>query len=428
MISIQDLYSIFLAHPGISTDTRKILPGGLFFALKGGNFNGNKFAAEALEKGAAYCIIDESDYLVNESTILVNDVLTSLQDLARYHRQNINPQIIAITGSNGKTTTKELVYRVLSSQFETLATEGNLNNHIGVPLTLLRLKETHTHAIIEMGANHRYEIEQLCAIAEPGFGLITNIGKAHLEGFGGEMGVARGKTELYYHLFRNSGKAFINLNEENTVIYSQHLQCIYFPAKIEDPGSAKLISLSPEIEFELEGKNYKSALSGNYNFNNILSAISIGQYFGIEADKIGRAIVSYKPQNLRHQWVDWHSNKVLLDAYNANPDSMYHALKNFDTLDLTHKIVVLGDMFELGEDAKDEHQIIINAMAEYKFDEVLLCGELFSSAAPLNGVNVFKDFDALQAYFSTQNFTDKTILIKGSRGMGMERLIAIDNE
>ena len=228
MISIPDLHSLFLLHPGISTDSRNIIPGSIFFALKGQNFNGNKFAVEAIEKGAAYVIIDESAYNINEKTILVNDVLTALQNLAKYHREQLNPLVIAITGSNGKTTTKELIHRVLSTQFETLATQGNLNNHIGVPLTLLRLEKKHSFAIIEMGANHRYEVEQLCAIAQPDLGFITNIGKAHLDGSGGETGTARGKPELYYYLFRNHGKAFVNMQAVHTVTYSMHNDCIYF--------------------------------------------------------------------------------------------------------------------------------------------------------------------------------------------------------
>ena len=423
MISIQDLYSKFLENPTISTDTRNIKPGSIFFALKGGNFNGNKFASEALEKGAGLAIIDENEYALNEKTILVNDVLTSLQDLAKYHRQQINPIIIAITGSNGKTTTKELMHRVLASQFETLATEGNLNNHIGVPLTLLRLEKKHTHAIIEMGANHRFEIEQLCAIAQPDYGFITNIGKAHLEGFGGEIGVARGKTELYYYLYKNNGKAFINMNEEKTMYYSRHLECIYFSSAENEYRIASPISFSPKTEFELSGIKHISVLSGEYNFNNILAAIAMGNYFGIDAEKTGEAIASYIPGNMRHQWVDWNSNKVLLDAYNANPDSMYHALKNFDELESKHTIVVLGDMFELGNDAKDEHQVIINAIGDYDFEQALVCGEFFSAATALNSVKVFKTFDELKDYFDKQNFKEKTILIKGSRGMKMERLI-----
>jgi UDP-N-acetylmuramoyl-tripeptide--D-alanyl-D-alanine ligase len=423
MISIQDLHALFLLHPGISTDTRNIVPGSIFFALKGGNFNGNKFAVEALEKGAAYAIIDEHEYNINEKTILVKDVLTALQDLAKYHREQLNPVIIAITGSNGKTTTKELMQRVLATQFETLATQGNLNNHIGVPLTLLRLEKKHSFAIIEMGANHRYEIEQLCAIAQPDFGLITNIGKAHLEGFEGETGTARGKTELYFYLYQHHGKAFVNMHEEKTVIYSGHNDCILFSSDKNKYNVATPTALSPQIEFELDGKNYTSILSGEYNFNNILSAVAAGKYFGIEAVKIGEAIASYVPQNLRHQWIEWSSNKVLLDAYNANPDSMYHALKNFEALKVEHKIVVLGDMFELGNAAKDEHQFIINSIEDYDFEEALVCGEFFSAATPLNGVKQFKTFDELLDYFQKQNYQNKTILIKGSRGMKMERLI-----
>ncbi len=423
MISIPALYSCFLAHRRIGTDTRNIAEDSLFFALKGGNFNGNKFAGDALKKGAAYAIIDESEYYIDDRTILVYDVLSTLQDLAKYHREQLKTIVIALTGSNGKTTTKELMHHVLSSQYETLSTTGNLNNHIGVPLTLLQLEEKHTHAIIEMGANHCNEIEMLCRIAQPNFGLITNIGKAHLEGFGGEEGVAKGKTELYYYLYQTKGVVFVNRHEVKTVKYSSHNTCIYFSATPGDDKMASLISASPKIEFELEGKNYISALGGTYNFNNILSALAVGKYFGIEAEKMGQAIASYRPLNMRYQWVEWKSNKVLLDAYNANPDSMNAALKNFDSLHAANKIVVLGDMFELGVDAKDEHQVVVNAMADYNFEEVLVCGDFFESTTLLNGVKAFKTFDEIKEYFISRNYDEKTILIKGSRAMQMERLL-----
>ncbi len=423
MISLQDLYSKFLQHPVVCTDTRTISDGCIFFALKGGNFNGNRFAKDALEKGAAYAVVDEKEYFLDSRTLLVHDVLTSLQDLAKHHRHQLKTTVIALTGSNGKTTTKELMHKVLSAKYETLATIGNLNNHIGVPLTLLRLTEKHTHAIIEMGANHTGEIEMLCSIAEPNFGLITNIGKAHLEGFGGETGVAKGKSELYFYLYKHNGTAFVNREEMKTVQYSKHNKCIYFSSFKGDEQVAEPITLSPNIEFILEGKSYSSVLSGDYNFRNILSAIAVGKYFKVDAGKIGQAITSYIPQNMRHQWVEWDSNKVLLDAYNANPDSMRAALDNFNSLNEQNKIVVLGDMFELGKESKAEHQNIIDILKGYDFDQALVCGEYFSTSDISNKIIPFKTFEELKAYFSGQNYSGKTILIKGSRGMKMERLI-----
>ena len=283
MISIPELHTLFEKNPFVCTDTRNISKGSMFFALKGGNFNGNKFAQEALKSGAAYAIIDEKEYYIDEHTILVYDVLTTLQDLATYHRELLNPMVIAITGTNGKTTTKELMQRVLSTRFKTLATIGNLNNHIGVPLTLLRLDKTHTHAIIEMGANHCNEIAELCAMAQPNIGFITNIGKAHLEGFGGEKGVERGKTELYYYLYKNNGIALVNRHEEKTVLYSIHNNSLYF-SSLEEDKTAILMQESPQIEFQLDGENYTSVLSGEYNFYNILSAIALGKYFEIDSN------------------------------------------------------------------------------------------------------------------------------------------------
>lgn len=423
MISIPELYQIFLQYPRVSTDTRNIQKGDLFFALKGGNFNGNKFASDALKDGAAYAIIDEPQLGSDERMLLVHDVLTTLQDLAHHHRVQLNPIVIALTGSNGKTTSKELLHRVLSTSFETLATQGNLNNHIGVPLTLLRLEKKHTHAIIEMGANHRHEIEALCEIAQPNYGFITNIGKAHLEGFGGELGVAKGKTELYYYLYKHEGTAFVNIHEEATVTYSQRNQCVYFSGNANDYQVARLINATPQIEFEVQGATFTANLGGNYNFNNMLFAIAAGKYFGIDAIKTGQAVATYLPQNMRHQWITWNSNNVLLDAYNANPDSMLAALQNFRELKIKGKIVILGDMFELGSESKDQHQIIINDIDENDFEAVYLCGNYFASSVLLNGVKAFATFEELQSFFNQQAFQNKTILIKGSRGMQMERLI-----
>jgi UDP-N-acetylmuramoyl-tripeptide--D-alanyl-D-alanine ligase len=429
MILLSDLYQLFLMNPVVSTDTRGITEGCMFFALKGPNFNGNRFAVQALEKGAAFAVIDEAEFKTDERMILVDDVLKILQDLARYHRLHLNPVVIAITGSNGKTTTKELLNAVLSPHFETLATTGNLNNHIGVPLTLLKLKPEHTHAIIEMGANKVGDIAELVEIARPSYGIITNIGKAHLEGFRGETGVARGKSEMYYFLFKTGGIAFVNVHEEKTVSLSPRLKTVYIgcrslPAFVSGNfNDALLVKDNPSIHFELGNKNYSSSLSGIYNFQNILMAIGVGKYFGIDPEQIGQSISEYIPQNMRHQWVEKNGNRILLDAYNANPDSMRKALENFSRLEASNKIVILGDMFELGNDSAAEHQAIADHIHALDIEEALIAGNYFAETRTSSNTKKFKTFDELREYFDQQRYSGKTILIKGSRGMMMERLV-----
>lgn len=430
MEAILSIYSLFLAHPAVSTDTRKIPSGSLFFALKGDRFNGNAFAAEALKKGAAYAIIDEEEYATDDRCLLVDNVLKTLQELARHHRRVLNPVVIGLTGSNGKTTTKELMHQVMKAKFNTLATEGNLNNHIGVPLTLLKLKPEHTHAIIEMGANKKGDIDELVTIAEPNLGIITNIGKAHLEGFGGETGVEMGKTELFYFLFKNRGKVLASVHEEKVVRHTGKLDVIYYgcnalPKFVSGNfDDARLIHDTPEIEFELGGKSYTSHLGGVYNFKNILTAIALGRYFAIENDTIGRQIASYVPSNMRYQWVEKNSNRYLLDAYNANPDSMTEAIRNFEALEGQSKICILGDMFELGEASPAEHRKIADLAGSMHFESVLLCGKAFAGV-PVTGKHVmqFDSFEALQSHYTAAEYRNKTILIKGSRGMQMERLL-----
>ncbi len=430
MESIAPLYSLFQAHPFISTDTRSILPDSIFFALKGDRFNGNLFAAEALGKGAAFAVVDEGEYALNDRYILVNNVLATLQELARHHRRMLNPLVIALTGSNGKTTTKELMHQVMKASFNTLATEGNLNNHIGVPLTLLKLTPQHTHAIIEMGANKKGDIDELVTIAEPNMGIITNIGKAHLEGFGGETGVEKGKTEMFYYLFRTRGKVLASVHEEKVIKHTGKLDVTYYgcnslPKFVSgDFHDARMMHDTPDIAFELEGKTYTSALGGSYNFKNILTAIAVGKYFGIDTDIIGRQIAAYIPSNMRYQWLEKDGNRYLLDAYNANPDSMSEAIHNFDRVQATGKIVILGDMFELGDSAAAEHQKTAWLAQDMDFESVLLCGNAFSAVqVTKRHVKQFDSYEKLENYFRTATGSGKTILIKGSRGMKLERLL-----
>lgn len=360
MTSTEELYKIFLRHPNVITDSRKIEAGCLFFALKGERFNGNSFAADAIEKGAAFAIIDEPEFAIGEQFILVENVLEALQGMANFHRKQFQIPVIGITGSNGKTTTKELIYEVLSSHYPTHYTMGNFNNHIGLPLTLLKMQKGTEVAVIEMGANHVGEIEFLCKIAEPTHGLITNIGKAHLEGFGGIEGVKKGKSELYRFLEKNDGTAFVNLEElfleelakglEHRIFYKKSDK----PNPIAAPAETKLLTTHPFVRVAFlnefaEILEVQSQLSGNYNFNNIMTAITVGRYFKVPSQKIKAAIENYVPSNNRSQVLEKDGNTYILDAYNANPSSMQRSLENFSKMEGQSKIAILGDMLELGE-------------------------------------------------------------------------------
>lgn len=427
-MDIDSLYQIFMQHPAVCTDTRKITQGSIFFALKGPNFNANSFAAEALEKGAAYCVIDEAIHKVSDKCILVGDVLQTLQALATHHRRQFNIPVIAIAGSNGKTTTKELISSVLSTTLKVWATPGNLNNHIGLPLTLLQLTSKHQVAVIEMGANHIGENAFLCEIAEPDLGLVTNNGMDHLEGFGNIEGVAKSNSELYYYLLKNNGLAFVNANDEwlmrmssrldKRITYAANTSSRNVPADYQGYAS----QLQPEIRYTFEQKNAGSYLSGDYNFDNIMTAVAIGKYLNLETEKILEGIAAYKPANNRSQWIQAKKNLVFLDAYNANPSSMEAALRNFALMESDNKIVVMGDMFEMGEFAASEHQRMVDLCKSLHFKNVVLVGEEFAATKP----DGFKRFatTAEAASFFAANIPDQAVLfIKGSRGMKLETLL-----
>jgi len=422
---IDKLYNIYLQHQVVGTDTRNIKPGSLFFALKGGNFNANTFAKEALSKGASHAIIDEEAYFV-EGCILVPNVLSTLQQLANHHRRQMHIPVIGITGSNGKTTTKELTATVLGKKFNTLFTQGNLNNHIGVPLTLLGLRKEYEIAIIEMGANHQGEIAELCNIAEPGFGIITNIGKAHLEGFGGPLGVIKAKSELYHHIKKHGGKLFVNADDDLLMDLSKDIERITYGTKsgvdcegIDDKESflAKGIFIDDGIEVEIQ-----SHLAGRYNFYNIMAATCIGFHFGLSLTQIKQAIEGYVPNNNRSQIVKKGDNTIWVDAYNANPSSMKSAIENFAEIPAIGKVLILGDMFELGADSHGEHQTLAEFIDNKKvWDAVYLVGKEFAQTK--THAQHFENMDSFMEWLQNHPLKTKTILLKGSRGMAMERIL-----
>ena len=416
-MNIEQLYQLYTKNYLVDTDTRKIRKDSMFFALKGDNFNGNEFATKALKSGASYVIIDEEEFHSSPKTILVENVLSTLQQLANFHRKQLTFPIISLTGSNGKTTTKELINAVLSKKYKTTATEGNLNNHIGVPLTLLAMTPKTEIGIVEMGANHLKEIEFLCSIAEPNFGLITNFGKAHLEGFGSLEGVIKGKSELYHFLKSSNGTTFINTDDELQVKQSSGINAITF-----NGTQIKFVDANPFVKVHFKNTIIESNLIGKYNYNNIAVAVAIGNYFKISETDIKKAIESYIPSNNRSQLLQKGSNKIILDAYNANPSSMQAALENFNQLKDPNKIVFLGDMFELGKESKTEHQKIADLVTSYHFSKVYLIGKAFSTCKVKNAF-VSENFESFKNSTNYSNINNATILIKGSRGMALERLL-----
>lgn len=422
---ISELHKLFLECNFASTDTRKISKGDMFFALKGDNFNGNTYAQEAIEQGAKYTIIDDAKYHISSETILVNDVLETLQTLATYHRAYLKVPIIALTGSNGKTTTKELINAVLSKKYKTTATIGNLNNHIGVPLTLLSMNQQTEIGIVEMGANHQKEIEFLCNIAKPDYGLITNFGKAHLEGFGGVEGVIKGKSEMYTHLMQNKKIVFVNYNDAIQIEKTKEAKTFTFGTK-NQPVNVKISykDARPFVTCEYEQLEIRSQLIGDYNFNNMAIAITIGNYFKVNKEEIKRAIENYVPANNRSQIIQKGTIKIILDAYNANPTSMKAALDNFEKQKDISKICILGDMFELGKDAEKEHQYIADLSSTMPFNHIVLIGENFYKTKLVSPkVSVFKSFLEFKDSFNFSQLTNTTLLIKGSRGMALERVL-----
>ncbi|MDO9257273.1 MAG: UDP-N-acetylmuramoyl-tripeptide--D-alanyl-D-alanine ligase [Bacteroidales bacterium] len=426
-ISIEELYSVYLNHRAISTDSRQIIPGSLFFALKGDNFDGNKYAGIALDAGAAFAVIDNEAYSGNK-TLLVNDTLDALQKLALMHRRKLNIPVVAITGSNGKTTTKELINAVLSQQYSVTATKGNLNNHIGVPLTLLDITEKTQIAIVEMGANHQLEIAQLCQLAEPTHGLITNIGKAHLGGFGGYDGVIKAKNELYYWLRNSAGTVFVNSGNPLLMELTSRMKRILYGKEegIQTRGEARKNTSTLELDwlFENEIITIKTNLVGNYNFENVMAAICLGTFFDVPKDKIKAAISSYQPSNSRSQAMKTAKNSIILDAYNANPTSMQLAIENFRQVNAPHKMVILGDMLELGDESPAEHLAIVNLVSESGFERVVFVGPDFKSVA-IDKFQCFDNSDKALEWLRQENIKDFTILVKGSRGIKMEKVLEV---
>jgi UDP-N-acetylmuramoyl-tripeptide--D-alanyl-D-alanine ligase len=436
MTGTAEIYELFKQHPLISTDTRKIAPGSLFFALKGDNFDANTFAKEAIEAGAAFALIDNPDFKFGEKYILVDHVLKALQDLARHHRQQLTIPVIGLTGTNGKTTTKELINSVLSQHYKTLATQENLNNHIGVPLTILLIDQSHEMAVIEMGANHQKEIELLCSIAQPTHGLITNVGKAHLEGFGGVEGVKKGKGELYDFLARGQDVAFVNSDSKDLVTMQQERGLtnvvLYGTGNSGNSVTGQIVENSPYLTLEWEnnksGKSHiaQTQLTGAYNVDNVLAAICIGEYFGLSDEEITKGVESYRPKNNRSQIVKTATNTLICDYYNANPSSMAVAIENLVEMDAKRKVMILGDMFEMGGESAAEHAAIIKKALNTAVSERIFIGKDFEAGSSLdkNATYYQTAEDAING-IKANPIKNATILIKGSRGMALERLLEL---
>ncbi|MEZ5172489.1 MAG: UDP-N-acetylmuramoyl-tripeptide--D-alanyl-D-alanine ligase [Bacteroidia bacterium] len=430
-MSIEELYSIFTNHPSICTDTRKIIPGSIFFALSGPSFNGNTFAQTALNGGCALAVIDDPEYH-GKNCILVHNTLLVLQQLARYHRRQLNAKIIGITGSNGKTTSKELLRDVLSAKYRTYATSGNLNNHIGVPLTLLSVPINAEFVVVEMGASHQGDIRELCEIAEPDFGLITNIGKAHLEGMGGIEGVIKTKTELYEFIKLNNGKVFINTMHNVFIEKSVGIDRIRFGESDSDDYQGDFIESEPFVKFRWKsGKDpvnliqkpiVSTRLIGKYNFENLLAAAAVGSYFRVEDEKINAALSEYVPDNNRSQILETANYHIILDAYNANPTSMQAALENFSAMHVEPKTVILGQMNEIGTDSSIEHQNLISRALELNFDQILLVGKPYLPVPGDAKIHFFESTDELLASVKLLLPDKGGILIKGSRSNKLELL------
>lgn len=427
-MEISELYKIYKQYPEVSTDTRNSPKDSIFFALKGANFNGNEYAERAIDSGCSYAIVDESKYATRPNIILVEDCLDTLQKLANHHRKQLKTPVIGITGTNGKTTTKELITSVLSQEYNVLATQGNLNNHIGVPLTLLRIKKEHEIAIIEMGASHVGEIKVLSEMAMPNYGVITNIGHAHIEGFGSYENVIKAKGELYEYIrSTRDGKIFIDYDNSLLREMSEGITSIYYGLEEDLFISGKVLSIRPFLEFEWKfgsrRNKVKTNLIGEYNLSNALAAITIGKYLGVKASLICKAIEEYQPTNNRSQLKETDRNMLIIDAYNANPTSMHAALENFDHMDVNHKVLILGDMKELGPDTDLEHQKVADYVSHHNFDRVIFVGDNFSRIT--TDYPRFKDLDSLKYYLKENPIADSYILLKGSRGVQLERCIDV---
>lgn len=421
----EKLYEAWRLSSGISTDTRQIQSGNLFFALRGPHFNANAFASEALKKGASFVVVDDPAYMLSPQCILVENALTALQDLARHYRKQLNIPIIGITGSNGKTTTKELMFEVLNRKYVSFATKGNLNNHIGVPLSILSIEPKHEVAIIEMGANRVGDIRLLCSIANPTHGLITNIGKAHIGEFGGQENIIRGKSELYEHLITHQGVVFINSTQPILYNMAKRFANPYLYPEKGSYCEVEWMSADPYNIYRYGSENpVATRLIGAYNFNNIASALCVGKFFEVSTDDANAAIASYLPENMRSQILKKEKNTIILDAYNANPDSMKAAIDNLHHMDHEKKCVILGDMYELGESSETEHRNLGALVHDYGFDLILLCGkDMYYAAEEAPGSLYFESRSDLAAFLKENNLEDWLILIKGSRGMGLEKVV-----
>ncbi len=432
LMNIQELYQVYLQYPCVTTDTRKPVRDSIFFALHGENYDGNNFAAEALNKGAAYAVVDDHTLSFDNRYIMVNDTLTVLQELATYHRSKLSAGIIAVTGSNGKTTTKELIYRILLQKYHAFATHANLNNHIGVPLTILGIKQEHQIGVVEMGANNAGEIMKLCHIAQPAYGLITNIGRAHLEGFGSLEGVRKTKRELYDYLDVAHGCIFVK--GDNKVLTDMIVKFSGGIVKYGDCDEsicrAEILETYPSLALHVYiGKNasvplkMRSNLVGDYNRENILAAVSIGTYFSISNEKIKQAIEGYTPEFFRSQFKKTKSNRIILDAYNANPTSMEAALKNFHHHPGLNKVLILGEMKELGDSSGEEHAKLIRLIHDMGFKHVFLVGEAFRGIDKPTGWKCFGNVGEMISELQKKPFNDTTILLKGSRAVQLEKLL-----
>lgn len=426
-MSIIDLYDLFIHNPQITTDSRNCPKGSIFFALKGDKFDGNQYAGKALASGCVYAVIDNPDYYIGERTILVDNVLKTLQQLAHHHRKVLGLPIIGITGTNGKTTTKELLAAVLSTKFNVLYTEGNLNNHIGVPLTLLRLTHDHEMAVIEMGASHPGDIKELVDIVHPNYGIITNVGRAHLEGFGSFEGVIRTKGELYDYIRRSKGKLFIKKENEYLQSIAKSIEQITYGNGDDAFASGQVVRCDPFLVFnwKQQGKLHtvETHMIGSYNLDNVLAAVAVGRFFKIPAERISRAIAAYEPTNNRSQFKKTENNELIIDAYNANPSSMKVALDNFIAMPVQPKAIILGDMRELGPTSDELHAEVVEQIKNGQFDKVFLCGEHFSKVG--KEFSPFATTEAMVEELRKQPLKGYHILIKGSHSMGLEKLADI---
>lgn len=431
-ISTRELYAVFLQHSKICTDSRKPEKDALFFALSGPNFNGNTFAAAALDQGCAYAVVDDPNFVADSRYLLVENCLLALQDLARFRRNQLEAKIIAITGSNGKTTTKELLAAVLRKRYRTFATSGNLNNHIGVPLTLLSMPENTEMAVVEMGASKQGDIKELVEIAEPDFGIITNIGKAHLEGMGGYEGVVKTKTELYDFIRHSGGKVFVNSIHDVFLNRSEGMHCIYYGQRDTDFVCGAFIDSNPYVRFRWKSNQDSAVLSekpelqtvlmGFYNYENLLAAAAVGAYFGVDELSVNEALCTYNPDNNRSQMLETGTNLLIMDAYNANPSSMEAALRNFTEMNKSHKVLILGKMMELGDTWESEHRRIAQLANESGAEKIFFVGDLYQKAGISSCTQLFTEVGEAQNYFKENPLTGCTILIKGSRSNRLELL------